>query len=107
MLTQILGISEVMDGNVDEGLLKNQEKVKEKGPSINDQSKAFSDEIIFQENNKEVKINNNIIIDDEGKNEKEKEKVISIDQLEGLNSIEKDIILMNEKNNFDDIKKIK
>ena len=104
MLTQILGIQEVMYDNPDEGLLKDdksQGKQKEKGPSINDQSKDFSDDLTFQENNKEMKIDNNI--DDEEKNEKEKEKVLSKDQLEGLNSIEKDIILMNQKNNFDDV----
>ena len=101
MLMQILGIQEVIDGNPDEGLLKDdksQVKIREKGPSINDQSKDFSDDLTFQENNKEMKIDN---LDEEEKIEKE--KVLSKDQLEGLNSIEKDIILMNQKNNFDDV----
>ena len=107
MLTQILNISEVTD-EIDEELLKGKKKeerykVNEKQQSINDQSKD-SGELTFQENNAEIKIekdldeeNDNYIVKDE------EDKVISKNELQGLNSIEKDIILMNQNINFDDV----
>ena len=107
MLTQILNISEVTD-EIDEELLKGKKKeerynVIEKQQSINDQSKD-SGELTFQENNTEIKIekdldeeNDNYIVKDE------EDKVISKNELQGLNSIEKDIILMNQNINFDDV----
>ena len=100
MLKQILNISQVTDDN-DEEEVKNEKeeryRVEETGKiSINDHTKD-EDDITFVENNKEIKIEN------EKNLNLMKEKVISKEELEGLNSIEKDIIIMNENSNFDDV----
>ena len=101
MLAQILTISEVTDDNDEEedSLRERERKEKkdnEKTKSIND-----SDDLTFQENNKEIKIKK--LDNDQDNINLGKDKVISQEELKGLNSIEKDIILMNQNNNFDDI----
>jgi hypothetical protein len=110
MLTQnLLNISQVTD-EFDEELYKKQKdenngryKVKDTIISINDSSKN-NDALIYQENNKdikEIKIDNSEIEDESSK--LINEKVISKDELEGLNSLEEDIIFMNTNQNFDDV----
>ena len=104
MLTQILNISEVTD-EIDEDSIKKMKKeerynVSEKQQSINDQSKDLG-KLIFQQNNTEIKIDKDL--DEENDMFKDEDKVISEKELQGLNSIEKDIILMNKNNNFDDV----
>ena len=108
MLTQqILSISQVTDDFKEEISKIKKEKTEERYEvngslkSINDQSRNFSDDLTFQENNKIIKIDNKEFDDESIKNIDK--KVVSQEELEGLNSIEKDIILMNQKNNFDDV----
>ena len=104
MLKQILNISKVTDDNDEEDV-----KIMEEGryrvdilgkKSINDNTKD-EDIITFEENNREMKTEKEE--EDEKKFKLMEEKVISKEELEGLNSIEKDIIIMNEKSNFDDV----
>ena len=114
MLTQqILNISQVTDDFDEEEYKKYKDnekkderyKVKEENSSINNQTKSSVDYLTFQENNKVIKIDKDEEDEDtkklmEDKNEK---VIISKKEIQGLNSIEKDIILMNENSNFDDI----
>jgi hypothetical protein len=113
MLTQqILTMSQVTDDCDTEEEKKEYEKkveryhVKENITSNREQSGTYSDSLIFQENNKEIIIDNN----DNNNNDNDDDslklldnKVISKCELQGLNSIEKDIILMNENQNFNDV----
>ena len=98
MLTQIFNISGIMADDEETKINEKKENLKEKEiktktKSINDEN----DEIIFLSNNEEIEKNE----DDE---ESQKfNKVISKEELQGLNSIEKDIVLMNQANNFDDV----
>ena len=108
MLTQqIHNISQVTDDFEEEISKKKNEKTEEKYEvsgslkSINDQSRNNSDDLTFQENNKIIKIDNKEFDDDPIKDIDK--KVVSQEELEGLYSIEKDIILMNQKSNFDDV----
>ena len=94
MLTQILNISELMDDN-DEETKINEKKKQTKSKSINDDK----DEIVFQSNNEDIKVES---CEDDDESIK-LNKVISKEELQGLNSIEKDIVLMNQANNFDDV----
>ena len=112
MLTQILNISEVTD-DVEEDLLSDKKKEEKiylngKPESINDQSKD-SGYLVLQENNLEINLEKELYDEKKKENENEndsiknEDKVISKKELQGLNSIEKDIILMNQTNNFDDV----
>ena len=105
MLKQILNISKVTDDNNDEEDVKVMEEERYRvdilgKKSINDNAKD-EDVITFEENNREMKTEREE--EDEKRLKLMEEKVISKDELEGLNSIEKDIIIMNEKSNFDDV----
>lgn len=108
MLTQILNISEVTD-DIEEDLLKDKKKeekynINGKSESINDQSKDLG-YLALQENNIEISLEKELYDEKENENDiiKNEDKVISRKELQGLNSIEKDIILMNQNNNFDDV----
>ena len=108
MLTQkILNLSQVTDEfDVESYKNKNKKderfKVKENiKSSDSDYSINNSDDLMYQENNKEIKIENSDIDDESIK--LIKDKVISKKELQGLNSIEEDIIKMNKNQNFDDV----
>ncbi len=112
MLTQqILSLSQVTDDFEEEDPKKNKEKKDERyqvtesesggAKSINDQSRNYSEYLTFQENNKEIKIDDNEL--DIQSFKSKDTKVVTKEELQGLNSIEKDIILMNQNNNFDDV----
>ena len=99
MLTQIFNISGIMEDDEEIKINEKKENAKEKetklkSKSINDEN----DEIIFLSNNEEIEKKE----DDEEESQK-CNKVLSKEELQGLNSIEKDIILMNQANNFDDV----
>ena len=112
MLTQqILSISQVTDDFEEEDPNQKKDKKDERYQisesessgvkSINDQSRNNLGDLIFQENNKEIKIDDSEL-DIESLKSQDK-KVVTKEELQGLNSIEKDIILMNQSNNFDDV----
>ena len=112
MLTQqILSISQVTDDFEEEDPNQKKDKKDERYQisesessgvkSINDQSRNNLGDLIFQENNKEIKIYDSEL-DIESLKSQDK-KVVTKEELQGLNSIEKDIILMNQSNNFDDV----
>ena len=98
MLTQILNISEIMDDDEKTKINEKKEKEKEKDLSSSKSINDENDEIVFQSNNEEIKIE-----DDDDTLKLTKNKVISKEELQGLNSIEKDIVLMNQAGGFDDV----
>ena len=108
MLTQkILNLSQVTD-EFDIESYKNKKKKDERfkvkenlKSSDSDYSINNSDDLMYQENNKEIKIESSDIDDESIK--LIKDKVISKKELQGLNSIEEDIIKMNKNQNFDDV----
>ena len=97
MLTQILNISHLIDDNEEEeNMSQKKEEKNVKTKSINEENSV----LIFESNNEEINIKTE---EDEESIKLKKCQVISKEELQGLNSIEKDIVLMNEKNNFDDV----
>ena len=108
MLTQkILSLSQVTDDVNEEDYKEYKEnekkseryKVKE---NDNDNLKDKNDSLLLVENNHSINL-------EKGKDEsfnligKKNEKVISKEELKGLNSLEEDIIKMNDNSNFDDV----
>ena len=110
MLTQkILSLSQVTDDVNEEDYKEYKEnekkseryKVKE-NDNDNDNLKDKNDSLLLVENNHSINL-------EKGKDEsfnligKKNEKVISKEELKGLNSLEEDIIKMNDNSNFDDV----
>ena len=117
LIQQIVSLSQVTDDiDVEEYKKGNERKyeryeVKDDVSSSINQTRTYSDGLIFKENNKEIKIDNNSIIDDDSLKIVDDDdsmklienKIITKDELQGLNSMEKDIIIMNESQNFNDV----
>ena len=106
MLTQkILSISQVTDDVNEEEYKKykenekKDERYKVKENKENDKLKEDKNDIIFVESNQVINIDNG----EDDIIEKKNEKVITKEELKGLNSLEEDIIKMNDNSHFDDV----
>ena len=106
MLTQkILNISQVTDDVNEEEYKKykdnekKDERYKVKENKENGKLKEDKNDIIFVESNQVINIDNG----EDDIIEKKNDKVITKEELKGLNSLEEDIIKMNDNSHFDDV----